>query len=129
MKTFKDEGEDPWLKVIAQARLQKQLRGSVIDNYIKSGAKKKNRCPSCNCISLDNKKKCMFSYKSPFKKAWDVFVIGLAIYNSLLIPFDLAFKSEFARTPIFETLDGFVDLCFLVDIIFTFMTSFLNKHG
>ena len=69
------------------------------------------------------------SYKNKTKQKWDIFILGLAFQNSLLIPIDLAFEPEFTKIKGFEVFDNIVDGLFLVDMIVMFMTSFINKKG
>ena len=40
-------------------------------------------------------KKYIISYKNKYKVRWDILVIVLAIYNSIIIPLDAAFSPEF----------------------------------
>jgi hypothetical protein len=37
----------------------------------------------------------IISFRSQMKQVWDVFVLVLAIYNSIKIPFEQAFNAEF----------------------------------
>ena len=73
--------------------------------------------------------KYIVSYKNKTKQKWDIFILGLAFQNSLLIPIDLAFEPEFTKIKGFEVFDNMVDGLFLVDMIVMFMTSFINKKG
>lgn len=71
----------------------------------------------------------MWSYKSSFKKNWDMFIVFLAIYNSLMIPFDQAFKPPFLSYIGFIIFDNIVDLLFVFDVILMFFTSVLTDSG
>jgi hypothetical protein len=60
---------------------------------------------------------------------WDLFVLILALQNSIIIPFDLAYEPEFTGTTGFKIFDFVVDFLFLIDMILMFIHSFLNKKG
>ena len=67
--------------------------------------------------------KYKLSFKSPFKRYWDAGVLGLAIFNSLMIPFEQAFHPEFANYQSYARFNDFVDFTFLFDVILMFFTS------
>jgi len=69
------------------------------------------------------------SYKSNFKKKWDLFVLFFAIFNSLTIPFEQAFRPEFTDEVWYRILNNIIDLMFVIDVIMMFFTSFLSKVG
>ena len=71
----------------------------------------------------------IISYKNPLKEQWDLFVLILAIQNSVMIPFDMAFNPGFTDSLAYKIFDNTVDAIFLIDIILMFMTSFMNKQG
>lgn len=71
----------------------------------------------------------MFSYKSHTKRRWDIFVLFLAVYNSVMIPYIQAYKPEVVEDIGFNVFDNFVDACFFVDIVLMFFTSVMNKKG
>ena len=74
-------------------------------------------------------KKIIFSYSSRFIKHWNNAVIILAMYNSVTIPMAI-FYSENGPTMLegepIALLDSFVDLIFLIDVIITFRTTYLD---
>lgn len=71
----------------------------------------------------------LFSSGGAFIKYWTNFIIVLAMYNSLTIPLQIFYKekshSALLGYPI-TLIDAIVDLLFLIDIIITFRTSFLD---
>jgi len=71
----------------------------------------------------------IISFRNTAKEIWDVFVLLLAFQNSLVIPLDLAFAPQFAKTPRFELFDQIVDGIFFLDMLLMFVTSFMNKRG
>ena len=74
-------------------------------------------------------KKIIFSYSSRFIKHWNNAVIILAMYNSVTIPMAIFYQDNgptaLAGEPI-ALLDSFVDLIFLIDVIITFRTTYLD---
>ena len=71
----------------------------------------------------------MISMKSKFKRSWDVFIIVCAIYNSFMVPFDFAFKSETEKNNHTPIADMVIDVLFFVDILLMFFTSTISRDG
>jgi hypothetical protein len=70
--------------------------------------------------------KYMMKANSPFRTNWDLFVIVLAIYNALSIPLSIAYSPLSLASPEFQATDATVDFIFLLDIVLTFRTTFLD---
>ena len=68
---------------------------------------------------------CMFRYNNKFRMRWDLYVMLLAIWNCLIIPFDVAFEPE--KNLLYNVLDRFIDASFIADIVINFRTTFINK--
>lgn len=64
---------------------------------------------------------------SLWKSRWDWWIISIVIYNSIMIPWSFAFLVE--RRPLQEAADYIGDFFFLMDILLTFRTAYINKHG
>jgi hypothetical protein len=65
---------------------------------------------------------------SPMKIKWDLLIICMAIYNCIALPLEIAIVPPFmvedghlARTNVF------IDLAFLLDVILSFRTSYINQ--
>jgi len=58
-----------------------------------------------------------------FRMRWDLFIIALVVYNCIELPLSLAFEYESTVQSVFYYL---IDLCFLLDIVLNFRTSFTN---
>ena len=56
---------------------------------------------------------------------WDVFVMALALWNCISIPFDVSFEPETNET--FVIFEHFVDVCFGLDIVIAFRTTYINS--
>lgn len=79
---------------------------------------------------LDKRKyRCIIKYTSKRKFYWDVFVISLAVWNAIFIPFDIAFKPKISTSVGFIILNGFIDFLFGVDILINMRTSYYDKEG
>ena len=70
--------------------------------------------------------KYMLKGSGSFRSKWDFLIIVLAIYNSFSIPLKLAFNPYVLNQNGFLALDATVDLVFMIDIIFTFRTTYLD---
>jgi hypothetical protein len=60
------------------------------------------------------------------KLAWETFIIVLAVYNSILIPFEIAFKPEFANSPAYDAINILIVVSFFIDIVVQFRTATVN---
>lgn len=87
-KQMQDEFADHWAADIARIRKEIQQRTldegdfdteplTILDIYLK----KKKFC-TCICLTKIVPIKYVVSYKSEFKKKWDLFILVTAIYNS-----------------------------------------------
>jgi hypothetical protein len=67
-------------------------------------------------------------FDSRFRVYWDLFIIFLAVYNCILIPIDVGFGSKFygSNKLLIQSIDGSLDVFFLLDFIFNFMTTFIS---
>lgn len=79
-------------------------------------------------IDYKDRTSCLFRYNETWRKNWDLFIMGLAIWNCIVIPIEVAFKPEVLDFPLFIVIDAFIDLCFAVDIIINFRTSYVNPY-
>lgn len=68
----------------------------------------------------------MLRLNDPKKTRWDLIIIGLAIYNSFQIPFEIAFSPPEMKRPLFYVVNSVIDLFFLMDIIVNFRTTFYD---
>ena len=72
----------------------------------------------------------MLSMNSSRKTKWDLFVMILATYNCFQIPLEVAFAPPQMFTPGMKLLTALIDFCFLIDIIVSFRTTFIDdKNG
>ena len=63
----------------------------------------------------------------PLRVKWDLFVMILAVFNSIVIPIDIAFRPLNFQNQILVSVNYVVDCMFLLDIIFNFRTTFHNQ--
>ena len=57
---------------------------------------------------------------------WDLFIIWLAIYTSIMTPFLIAFGPKWGDNIIIILIDWFVNIFFFVDIGVNFRTTYVN---
>ena len=58
---------------------------------------------------------------------WDLYVMLLAVWNCVSIPFEVAFDPD--EPPVYVLINQICDISFAIDIILNFRTTFLNKYG
>jgi hypothetical protein len=56
---------------------------------------------------------------------WDLFVMLLALYNCISIPFTVAFEPD--TNDAFNGWERVVDVCFALDLLFNFRTTYINE--
>lgn len=81
------------------------------------------------CQNLHIPQRYIMSYRSNFKSIWDIFVLVLAVYNSMQVPYEHAFRPEVMNHIVFKTTNTVIDVVFVVDIILMFLTSVISKKG
>jgi len=57
---------------------------------------------------------------------WDLYIVALNVINIALIPLEVGLRPEVFKTPGLIALDYFIDIMFLIDIIFNLRTTFPN---
>ena len=73
--------------------------------------------------------KIIFSHSSDFIKWWNNAVILLAMYNSITIPIAIFYADDGPTLIASESIalcDAVIDLIFLIDVILTFRTTYLD---
>lgn len=55
--------------------------------------------------------------------------MALAVYNALSVPYEYCFKDEYFKIRAVIIFELTIDVFFLVDVILTFFTSFLDRTG
>lgn len=67
----------------------------------------------------------IFKQNHPWRQNWDIFVMILAIYNSIMIPIEMAYMQEslLATYTVSDFLNNVTDIFFLIDIILNFHTT------
>ena len=109
--------EDHWEERIRVRRAEKEEQ--LIDEEVDVVTKQESKIPE----------KYIVSYKNKTKLKWDYFVLVLAIWNAIVIPFDQAFEPYALREGSIVLLNFTIDLVFLVDIILGFFTSVIDSYG
>lgn len=71
----------------------------------------------------------MFRYSDPILNKWDTFIIMIAIYNCFTLSFNIGFNPSFANHPIYITFDVILIFCYILDIIQSFITTYLDNDG
>lgn len=76
---------------------------------------------------LEEKKrkgKCIMKHNSQFRLNWDLFIMLLAIYNCISIPFVAAFEPE--TIIYYRIFESTIDSLFATDVVLNFRTSFVH---
>jgi len=70
---------------------------------------------------------CMCHHNAKAKNNWDLFVIFLALYNAVMIPFEFAFSPDYLESNYYWASDYIIDCIFFIDICITFRTTYINQ--
>jgi len=70
-------------------------------------------------------KHLIISEESTWKMIWDIFVIACVLYVAFVVPFRLGFHMK--DTLALMTVSYSIDVCFLIDIILTFLTEVYDE--
>ena len=71
----------------------------------------------------------MFRPNDNFKSKWDLIVMFFAVFNCYTIPYKVAYEPPAMNTFFFTILNSMIDICFLLDIIITFRTTYIDWKG
>ena len=67
----------------------------------------------------------LFSDNDTWKSAWNIFILFLVMYTVIIIPLNFAFPD----LPEEPGLDYTIDVLFVMDVVFTFRTAYLDHNG
>lgn len=98
-----------------------ESRGLNVDEFFEEEQKQEK------LVASDGK--ILFRYSSKFIQHWSNFVIILAMYNSITIPISIFYDvhgPSFISSNEISLIDSLVDLIFLIDVILTFRTTYLD---
>ena len=82
--------------------------------------------PSEGIEAMNVRTRLTVSMSAQGKTNWDLFIMLLATYNCYQIPIDVAFAPAAFGNTYFKVLHGLIDLLFLVDILVSFRTTFMD---
>ena len=68
----------------------------------------------------------MLKAQGKSKLQWDGIIILLSLYQAVMIPLDYFLTPDLFKGPVIVTVDSMVDLFFVVDIIITFRTTYID---
>lgn len=68
----------------------------------------------------------MIKYNHPYKIKWDLIVMILATYNTIVIPIAVSFEPEELDNSFFFWLDSAVDVMFFIDILINFRYAYIH---
>lgn len=71
----------------------------------------------------------VFNENEDWKFWWDLFVLLIAIWNSLSIPVAVSFSPDWANEQPYTIIDVTSNILFLFDILILFNTSYYDVEG
>jgi hypothetical protein len=70
--------------------------------------------------------KCMWRNSDSFRTKWDLYVMALAIWNCIALPFDVSFEPPIMAEISFTIINACIDTCFAIDIFVNFRTTYFD---
>jgi hypothetical protein len=91
---------------------------------------KKSYCPKCSnpCTPLINRLP-MFRLNEDRRIRWDLFIMVLATFNCISLPYESSFSPDFMSEIWFIMLNLFIDMFFFADIVISFRTTMINNKS
>mmetsp|Transcript_32843 Transcript_32843/g.23749 ORF Transcript_32843/g.23749 Transcript_32843/m.23749 type:complete len:244 (-) Transcript_32843:1170-1901(-) len=77
----------------------------------------------------DKKKLRAIKDSDDWKFWWDLFILIIAIWNSLAIPIAISFSPDWAEGSLYAVTDNIGNVMFFIDIFFAFNTSYFSADG
>jgi len=71
-------------------------------------------------------RKYILSARSKTRFIWDIIIIIFAIVNAVTLPLNIAFEEFMSKITFLKYLDTLTTVLFFLDIVFGFMTSYIN---
>jgi len=102
-----------------------QVKDPLSDGHATKSTKPKSKLILNRVVEV----KFLFRPNDNFKAKWDLIVIISAVFNCFAIPFKVAFEPEIMEGTFFTVFNFIIDTVFLVDIIITFRTCFIDDYG
>lgn len=75
---------------------------------------------------METKSWFMVPMNHQLKTNWDLLILAMAFYNCFEIPFEIAFAAEFIESTIVQLFNNTTDLCFFLDIVVSFRTTYYD---
>lgn len=75
-----------------------------------------------------NKSLPMFNPLTGRRRAWEIFIMVLVLYNAVSVPLDVSYGMP-SQGNIVMYLDYAIDLMFAIDIFATFRTAYIDDQG
>jgi hypothetical protein len=71
----------------------------------------------------------MVRYSSTFKFYWDIVIIILALFISIVLPIEIAFNPPFLFTSAEIAIESIINLVFMIDIFINFRNTFVSTQS
>lgn len=81
------------------------------------------------CAKFKLKDDKIISLKNKNRESWDGFVLGLSLFNAIVVPLELSFEMPFTNSIGYSIIDNIIDVLFIIDMILMFITSYRNIYG
>ena len=69
----------------------------------------------------------MIRCRSTFKLYWDILIIIMALYFSIIIPVEIAFNPVILNMALEITVEAVINMVFTIDIILTFRMTYVSQ--
>ncbi|CAJ1381076.1 unnamed protein product [Effrenium voratum] len=118
-----------WIQTI-DSMVVREVRSETVESFAKAIVKHSEAGTLTLSMEERKKKVYMLSFRSAVRLSWDMFLTCLLVYIALLLPFRLAFfEDNSAAGATYSLIEVIIDICFIVDILLTFRTTYCDDDG
>lgn len=77
-------------------------------------------------ISSPKDRRYIIHAHAKFRNTWDIVIIMFSLWNCILVPLHIAFIPESLEETLTLTINGMIEVAFLIDIFLNFRTTIAN---
>lgn len=115
------------LRLASSTKLDDELLLDSRPNIDKSEINEKNKQKIIRMYERKEKKMFLLYPEDPGKKYWDFYITIILLISCVITPLRIAFAEN--EEPLeWQLINGFIDICFAIDIIVVFCSAFYNSE-
>lgn len=117
---------DEDIKLQNQNLFNNKLDGRTF--YIKIETYELSTEPETSSVVISKGARLLCRFQENNRVKWDLFIMLLAIFNCIQVPYTIAFLEEGDGGIILFLLNQIIDLIFIADLILSFRTTYISEE-